>query len=142
MRGNDYIVTEKGKEVMVGSQHKVGKFLNMGRNRLYQYCKSGDLIDGRYNVRSVPHVREAKEKPKPQQKTVREQNLEYLFTHLRIYGNVASVFDPVPYLPDLFERGLDCSVQEIVSSTMRCEMAEKRMKNKKKDIFYITEVRA
>ena len=137
-----YCVIENGEIVFKGNRNEVAEKVGISVPSIYEYLRTDKIIHDRYYLIHEGENNPVKMKKKKVEPTKREQNLEYLLTHLRIYGNVSSTFDPVPYLPDLYELGLNCSVQEVVGNMVKSEIAQKSTKHKRKDVFYITEVRS
>ena len=139
---NQYSVVENGEIIFTGCRWDVAEYVEINPNSIYEYLRTNKMVHRKYFLIKEGEVKPEKMKKKKVEPSKKEKNLEYLLTHLKIYGNVASVFDPVPYLPDLSDHGLDCTVQEIIGNMAKGEMAQKSTKHKRKDVFYITEVRS
>lgn len=74
---------------------------------------------------------EEEEKREP---TEHEKNIETLLMLLKMHGNAASEVDPTPYLPDLYDKGFDCTVREVINHDVgRVSGREKE------DIWYVVE---
>lgn len=110
----DYIygIFENGELVYQGTNYEVANRYGLNPRSIYEYPRRGMKIRDRYTVK-IMNQPGAKQVDPPRHRTVHEIRLEHLVTHLRIYGNCASVFDPVPYFPDLLDLGMNCRCREI-----------------------------
>lgn len=111
----DYIYGVFDNDVLVfqGSRDQVANRYNLKPGSIYQYPRRNMKIRNRYTVRVLNAEIQRKYVPIIPQKTIHDKRLEHLVTHLRIYENCASVFDPVPYFPDLLDLGINCRCREI-----------------------------
>lgn len=126
-----YGIFKDGECIFKGSRLEVAEHFAIKPRTIYDYVypKKKKLFR-RYVVRRLDL--EVKEPPKPLSEN--EIRLNYLLDHLRVYGNCASVFDPVPYFPELYDKGFDCKVREVINNDVG------RVSGRhKKDIYYVTE---
>lgn len=125
-----YGIYKDGICIFKGSRLEIADHYGLKPYSLYDYVypKKKKLFR-RYVVRRLD--KPIMEEPKPISEN--EQRFNYLLDHLRVYGNCASVFDPVPYFPDLFDKGFDCKVREVTDNENR--VSGRRRKN----VYYVTE---
>ena len=125
-----YGIFKDGECIFQGSRLEVADHFGLKPYSLYDYVypKKKKLFR-RYVVRLIETT--IKEEPKPISQN--EQRLNFLENHLRIYGNCASVFDPVPYFPQLYDKGFDCKVREVIDNENR---VSGRHRN---NVYYVTE---
>ena len=126
-----YGIFKDGECIFKGNRLEVADHFGLKPYTIYEYVypKKKKLFR-RYVVRRLDP--EVKEPPKPLSEN--EIRLNYLLDHLRVYGNCASVFDPVPYFPELYDKGFDCKVREVINNDVG------RVSGRhKKDIYYVTE---
>ena len=144
---NLYGVYKDGKEVFRGTIYPTCKFLGRCDNTVYRYVKSGELIDG-YRIKMIGKTdktytgmgKKTVERPKPPKPIdMSKDHYEYLRWHLTVYGSTSCYqFDPVPYLPQLYEAGIDCRVKEIVEYPENSRVT-KRGRRKKPKVHYFVE---
>lgn len=88
--------------------------------------------------------RQEKEREERRERRSRKDDLNHLILHLEYYGynNCYCKFDPFPYLPDLYDRGLDCSARSWYSvPEPKLKTTTQHRKTKKKLEGYIVEVK-
>ena len=132
MRGGAYInvyqlLDKEGNEVMMGTANELAEKLkcsvvtvtNAGRpynndshsdfwlRRKYKVIKVGE------KPRKGAYGNRIKAKPKVEEKD--PTGLEYLKLMLvhRKYDQTITMFDPFPYLPDLYDMGVNCTAKEV-----------------------------
>lgn len=129
-----YGVFLEDRLVFKGTRFEICDEYDITRKSFYAY-KRDRKLHNLYRIKAIG--RDSKVEPiavgKP--KSEREIKIEYLLEHLRIYGNVMSVFDPVPYFPDLYDLGFDCRVRE-VTDDIRSKVTKS---HRKKEVYFITE---
>lgn len=125
-----YGIFKDDKCIFQGNRLEVAEHFGLKPCSIYDYVypKKKKLFR-RYVVRRMDI--KVEEPPKPISEN--EQRLSFLENHLRIYGNCASVFDPVPFFPDLYDKGFDCKVREVADNENR--VSGRRRKN----VYYVTE---
>lgn len=161
MSGGAYIniyqlVDKEGNEVMRGTAEELSIKLkcsvvtvtNAGRPGAKDSPHSNFWLRKKYKVIKVgekPRKRtygnRIKAKPKTEEKD--PTGLEYLKLMLvhRRYDQTITMFDPFPYLPDLYELGLDCTAREWVSLPERYNLTKQHRNRKPKHEGYIVEVK-
>lgn len=130
-----YYVYNDKKLVFTGDHTAICNEFGLSRKSLYEYAKGNRKIHGLYRV--------LKDKlPEKPLDVVDIENdpFEYLKYHLNKYGNTVCMFDPVPYLPDLFDIGLDCRVKEVSEAKRRDGLRTPKARRKKEKVHYIVEV--
>ena len=118
-------VFEDGEEIFRGGRREVAERFGIAMKSVYSYAYNDRLLYGRYRVKVVgkedKSVRRKKiikvEKVKEPEKDYSNDRLNTLAWHLKTFGNTSVSFDPVKYLPDLYEMGFDCRVKETVDHT-------------------------
>ena len=118
----------------IGYRYDIEALYGISQKNFYAVVKRHGRFKDKYEIRilqeKVEKIEEMKEEIK---KTPYQKNLEYILLHLKGYGyhNCITMFDPVPYLPDLYDLGFDCKVREI--ETIDGE------RKRKKSVHYILE---
>lgn len=114
MRICDYIygVFENGVLIFQGNRDQIANRYNLSPQSVYQYPRRHMKIRNRYDVR-VMNGKFEKKYCQPPVMTIHQKRLEHLATHLKIYDNCATAYDPVPYFPDLLDMGINCRCREM-----------------------------
>lgn len=105
----EFVMYEDGKEVFRGTAIEIEKAYEEieSRDRVYAYAKLGTNLYGKYTFKDAGKrfVPDEKEK-KPKKVSKHDKELEYLVTHLRIYGNVFFHKRADRYKKELEEMGI------------------------------------
>lgn len=144
-----YSISKDGEYLGKGILSELETWLDTPRNEIRKAVSEGKNI-GVYEVRyigivskeilnkKIKKAEERGEKPK-EEVDLLSDHLEYLKFHIKRYGNTSTVFDPVPYLPDLYDMGYNCRVKEIPDLPDLSE--DNRLgRPKKKKVHYYVEV--
>ncbi len=117
-------VVENNKTVFRGDRKEVAERFGIAMKSVYSYAYNDRLLYGKYRVK-VSGKRMSEVSRKAQEKKEKKEikpdmdysndKLNTLAWHLKTYGNTSVSFDPVKYLPDLYDMGLNCRVKEIPS---------------------------
>lgn len=129
-----YSISLNGEYLGEGTISELELWLNVSRFDIRKAVKSGENV-GKYEVKYLgkflkynimKSYKQADEEPehKEEEDDLLKDNLAMLAYHIKTYGNTSVVFDPVPYLPDLYDMGYNCRVREV-------EEIEPIKKNKK-----------
>ena len=131
--------------VFKGNVKEVTKHLNITASYLYEHLRTEKMLKGKYKVKRVgesfyeverkPYKKHEK-KEKQKDDFSLEKPIDYLLWHLRIYGNTSTSYNPVPYLPELLDEGLNCRVKEIFYAPERKVKGRRRKPEK----YYYIEV--
>lgn len=140
-------VFEGGNEIFRGGRAQVAERFGIAMKSVYSYAYNDRLLYGKYRVKVVgkedKSVRRKKivkvEKVKEPEKDYSNDRLNTLVWHLKTYGNTSVSFDPVRYLPTLYDLGLDCRVKEIPSYVEEKRVTKRGRKPKVK-YNYLVEV--
>lgn len=124
-----------GTEVCRGTLKDLSVKFRLQERSITKKIYLGTRIDKKYLVKRIGWAG-VKTASVPLRKTRESDRYEYLKTHLLIYGNTGCTFDPVPYLPKLYDDGLNCRVRETYVS----DKSRVTSKHRKKDIYYVLEV--
>lgn len=135
---------EKGEKIFEGTRDDFMDKYGINRNSVYSYLRNECKINGLYEIRIIgkvvkdtPGHRPKKEKRAWGKGWELKTEYEYLFHHLKYYGNTVSNFDPNPYLKQLKKDGLKCKVRAVEETEKRLT---KRGRPRKPKYYYITEV--
>ena len=162
MRGYCVFELRKGDEVIRGTAREIAYRFNLAEvDSIYSAIRDGFRIKGyevtktldytftenedahnRYIDKQKAEARKKYEAKKKEPKRTKAENLNYLKKHFLEYGykNCYTKFDPFPYLPDLYELGLDCTAREWVSLPERYNLTTQHRSRKPKHEGYIVEV--
>lgn len=112
MNRREYIYGIFDSEEMIfkGTNEEVADAYGVTPKSVYYYAIKGMRLKKKYGVKFLNKPGRSVE-PK-RIRTKEEIQLEHLVTHLKIYSNCASVFDPVPYYPELLDLGMNCRCHE------------------------------
>lgn len=140
-------VFEDGEEIFRGGRREVAERFGIAMKSVYSYAYNDCLLYGKYRVKVVgkedKSVRRKKivkvEKVKEPEKDYSNDKFNTLVWHLKTYGNTSVSFDPVKYLPALYDLGLDCRVKEIPSYAEEKRVTKRGRKPKVK-YNYLVEV--
>lgn len=124
-----------GTEVCRGTLEELGLKFHLQARSISKKVYLKTRIDKRYLIKRIGTMG-VKSASVPLRKTNSNEKYEYLKTHLLIYGNTGCTFDPVPYLPRLYDDGLNCKVKEV--DLTRTGAVTGRHRNK--DVYYVLEV--
>lgn len=124
-----------GTEVCRGTLKDLSVKFRLQERSITKKIYLGTRIDKKYLVKRIGWAG-VKTSSVPLRKTRDSDRYEYLKTHLLIYGNTGCTFDPVPYLPRLYDEGLDCRVKEVDLTRTGAVTGRHR----KKDVYYVLEV--
>lgn len=158
MSGGAYIniyqlVDKEGNEVMRGTAEELSIKLkcsvitvtNAGRPGAKDSPHSDFWLRRKYKVIKVgekPRKRTCRIKAKPKTEEKDPTGLEYLKLMLvhRKYDQTICMFDPFPYLPDLYDMGVNCTAKEVndCDVMMRLKPVGRRKKSK---THYFVEVK-
>ena len=140
-----FAVCRDGKEVFRGTMQEVCQKFGVSSSSVYDCSRNKKVTRTGYRIDHVGYQKltfskEPKE-PKPIKKDASIENnpLEFLKWHLKVYGNTSVQFDPVPYLPDLSDLGLNCRVKEI-PDYVETSRVTKRGRKPKQRYHYLVEV--
>lgn len=141
-----YKVFDGDTEVFEGDALDVAEKFNIVQKSVYRYLHYDLKIGGRYSIeatdrkrtRGISPVKVKVEKPKSKEIDLLKDHLAFLKHHLKLYGNTVVSFDPVPYFPDLYEAGYNCTVKEIPEVTL--STVSKRGRKPKPKYHYYVEV--
>lgn len=120
--------------IFKGTKEEIASRFGIKPNSVYDYATSSKLMFRRYRIKRIADGKDEEvqeEKPVSQNK----KNIDHLLMFLKMHGNVASDFDPSPYLPDLYDNGFDCRVREIVEK----RKSKVSGRHRKDDVWYVTE---
>lgn len=124
-----------GTEVCRGTLKDLSVKFRLQERSITKKIYLGTRIERRYLVKRIGWMG-VKTSSVPLKKTRDSDRYEYLKTHLLIYGNTGCTFDPVPYLPRLYDEGLNCKVKEVDLTRTGAVTGRHR----KKDVYYVLEV--
>lgn len=127
-----YYVYKNKELVFAGDRTAVCYELDIAVKGFYEYTSGRrGLVHGEYKI--------LKEKLPEREKEVDIESdpLEYLKFHLKRFGNTSCSFDPVPYLPDLYDCGLNCRVKEVYESKRRDGLRTPKARQKSKMHYYV-----
>lgn len=124
-----------GTEVCRGTLKDLSVKFRLQERSITKKIYLGTRIDKKYLIKRIGWAG-VKTSSVPLKKTRDSDRYEYLKTHLLIYGNTGCTFDPVPYLPRLYDEGLDCRVKEVDLTRTGAVTGRHR----KKDVYYVLEV--
>lgn len=124
-----------GTEVCRGTLEELSVKFHLQARSITKKIYLKTRIDKRYLIKRIGWAG-VKTSSVPMRKTNNNERYEYLKTHLLIYGNTGCTFDPVPYLPRLYDDGLNCKVKEVNLSRTGSVTGRHR----KKEIYYVLEV--
>ena len=159
MRGYCVYELRNKEETIRGTARELAFKLKLPEvENLYNACKKGYCIKGYEVVKTadityqeneeahnlyIEKTRALQKKSKPVVKRTKSENLNYLIKHFfeYKYKNCYTKFDPFPYLPDLYELGLDCTAREWVSLPERYNLTKQHRSRKPKHEGYIVEVK-
>lgn len=145
-----YSVCKDGKEVFQGTIREVEEKTGVKENYIYYGIKNSKPVKG-YVIKHIGyadrvyggwHVDRVKKRVRtdPEEVDMSKDHFEYLRYHLKTYGSTACYqFDPVPYLPQLYDIGLDCRVKEVEEKPVN-SLVTKRGRRKKPKIHWFVEV--
>lgn len=124
-----------GTEVCRGTLEELSVKFHLQARSITKKIYLKTRIDKRYLIKRIGWAG-VKTSSVPMRKTNSNERYEYLKTHLLIYGNTGCTFDPVPYLPRLYDDGLNCRIKEVDLTRTGAVTGRHR----KKDIYYVLEV--
>lgn len=95
-------------EAVSGDVFKVAEFLGIGTIELLEGWVNRKLLRKRYFIDAFDENRKYV-KPNKKKYTISrmDKDYDYLFRHLKKYGNTVCTFDPEPYRKRLAKNGLD-----------------------------------
>lgn len=99
--------------VFKGTRHEICNEYKIGLKGFYEYLKQTRRLKGKYIVRHINGDEPIQKKPEPVTKSIEEEQFEYLYSMLRIYGNTCSVFDPRPFKKKLMKNGIFCDMRNV-----------------------------
>lgn len=164
MRAYSVFEIRKGDEVIRGTAREIAYRFNLAEvDTVYSAIREGFKIKG-YEIQKTldrtftedenAHNKfinkqraETKKKYEARKqakaKRTKAENLEHLTLHLikMRRPNCYCDFDPFPYLPDLYDMGLDCTAREWVSLPERYNLTKQHRSRKPKHEGYIVEVK-
>lgn len=150
-----YGVYEDGQLIFEGDYEAVGDKFGVQRGSITACGSKGHKLKNKYDVKRiackfkpVKKPKKKKEEPKVEPKA-KELDFDELMKdpyfrlkwHLKHYGNTSVLFDPVAYLPQLYDDGLDCRVIERPNLYQGGKSARQR-KGKKNMSYYVEVVNA
>ena len=115
-----YGLFEKSKLVDKGTPEELAKKYNTSVNQLTTYVYTGNNYLGKYLVKKIVKTDENfEEMSKRINKKKFQENLDYLMTNLKIYGNTNFNEKMDDYIPELKKRGYNVKITLRTSSNMR-----------------------
>lgn len=136
---NIYGIFLDGKKVFEGSIEEVAEKYDIKTTRIPNLTNRGSKLFGKYDVVILQKVAKSLylegKKPKIVEPTKEEKDMNHLLMFLKMHGNVASDFDPDPYLPKLKELGFNCRVRRIVDR----KKDKVSGRHRGEDVWYVTE---
>lgn len=130
---------DNGKMVFQGTRQDVTKWLGFEEHSIYNIVRRKTSVFGRYRVKVLQEMTRRAYleslKPKPVKLSKHDEDMNHLLMFLKMHGNVASDFDPNPYLEELSELGFECRVRKIIQR----DMGRVSGQHRKEDIWYVTE---
>ena len=144
-----FTVYENGEEVFIGNREEVAEKFQISKRSVYSYAYNDRKLYGKYRIKTTgkqeaivkrkEHYRPRNQKPPEPEKDYSNDKFNTLVWHLKTFGNTSVSFDPVRYLPDLYDLGLDCRVKEIPSYVEEKRVTKRGRKPKVK-YNYLVEV--
>ena len=155
MRGSPQVkvfsIFKDGEYLGEGTRAELSLWFNRRVGEISKAVKKGQDVDGYQIVPngSIPkYALEKDNKSKPVYKAPKEKetdlqkdHLEFLKWHLNFYGNTSVQFDPVPYIPDLYDAGINCRVKEIYDDPENHRVTKRGRKPKPKVHYYVEVVK-
>ena len=111
MELNIYGIFKNGYLVDKGTREYICDKYRVGRKSFYEYMKPWRRLKGMYTVSRIngdEEIEMVEDKPIDNE----EEQFDYLFSMLRIYGNTTAYsFDPRPFKKKLMENGIFCEMR-------------------------------
>ena len=137
---NIYGVFHDGKKVFEGSIEEVAKKYDIKTTRIPNLTNRGTKLFGVYDIVILQRVAKSVylegKKPKIVEPSKHDKDMNHLLTFLKMHGNVASDFNPTPYLDELKELGFDCKVRKIVEA----RKGRFSLQSRHDEVWYVTEL--
>lgn len=120
-----YSISENGEYLGKGTVSELQLWLGVPISDIRKAVKEGRDVNG-YEIKFLGRADKSilrrervvddtpKRKPQEKEKDIESNLFDFLAYHLKLYGNTSCVKDPVPYLPALYDIGLDCRVKEVM----------------------------
>lgn len=121
--------------MFIGTRFEVAEHFGIKPNSVYDYALSKKKkLFRKYVVKCITN--DEPEEDEVRELTEDEKNVNMLLTHLRIYGDCATDFDPEPYYSLMKENGFECKHRTVI------EHNKSRVsgRHRKDDVWYVTEV--
>lgn len=161
MRGYCVFELRKGDEVIRGTAREIAYRFNLAEvDSIYSAIRDNFRIKGYEVTKTLDYTftenedahnryidkQKAEARKKYEAKKIakaKKDNLKYLINLLvnQKYPNCYCDFDPFPYLPDLYDLGVDCTAREWVSLPERYNLTKQHRSRKPKHEGYIVEVK-
>ena len=144
MKKKLYQVWEENQMVFEGTCEDLEKKYNFSRESIYRYAHVRKaLIDGRYRVVDTDTYIEITAKKVTEIKK-KEDPIERIVWHLKMYGNTLMMKEETKYLPTLKEMGFNCISRKVFDDEdINIDLNEgktKKRRNKERNYYYILEV--
>lgn len=107
-----YGVFDSSYLVFKGTRYEICSEYRIAPKGFYEYLRSTRRLKGKYRVGYINGDEPIQKKPEPIFKSVEEERLEYLFSHLKMYGNTHSEFDPKPFMKTLKKKGITAEFRD------------------------------
>lgn len=126
-----YSVWEGDDKIYEGDCYQIAEMFGISRLSVSAYARRKAVLSKKYLIK-YEHKADSEVKPKPvlKKKTEEEKYMEYLETHLNVYGNVSISKDPIKYQGMLKEKGIDCNIREYYMLTSSIPTATAKAKRK------------
>ena len=125
-----------GNKLYEGNAIQVSCYVNCEESTIRTAGQKGSKIKKKYRVKRT----DRREDPPKQKEPEREMTpVEVMYWALKTFGNTCTMFDPTPYLKDLYEsEGLNCRFREVIEP--RSTDVTRRGRKPKPNVHYIVEV--
>lgn len=108
-RAKKYAVYDNGEKVLEGNNYDVVHFIGLRPQQVTKYANEGTLVKDKYTIKiigeeNVWYFYKMRMENKEQVTTKKERDVfDYLYRHLKEYGNTVLKTDPSKYIPKLEE---------------------------------------
>jgi len=131
-KGFLYAVYDNGEKIFEGTANEVAERFKMSPKSVNTYSKRNSKFENKYDIKVTGRTQSIQKpyvpKAKQPRKSKDEEYLEYLETHLRMYGNTSTSKDPEKYLLKLREKGIECKVRKVYENYSTSKLARYRKK--------------
>ena len=101
-----YGVYDSNYLVFKGTRYEICNEYKIAPKGFYEYLRNTRRLKGKYKVSHINGDEPIQKKPEPVYKNIEEERFDYLFSHLKMYGNTHSGFDPQPFMKPLKKKGI------------------------------------